>query len=143
MKQLLLLTLLALLPVTAPVSASDNSADVATLSAYLKKLDSFEANFTQQVITNTAVEFDKTEGKFSLKRPNQFRWQIDTPYEQTIVADGENIYSVDHDLAQVTIAMVVQHCFKISVDRFELTPGIRPYARCQLLLDCIQSEVIQ
>ena len=38
-----------------------------------------------------------------MKRPDRFRWQILSPYEQTIIADGTSIWSIDVDLEQVTV----------------------------------------
>jgi len=46
---------------------------------------------------------DSSSGRFLMKRPDRFRWQIMTPYEQTIIADGKSIWSVDVDLEQVTV----------------------------------------
>jgi outer membrane lipoprotein carrier protein len=78
------------------------------LKALLVNFDSFQANFSQEVLTDTSNRFDKTEGEFVLKRPNRFRWHVQKPYEQLIIADGKSLYSIDNDLEQVTIADLEQ-----------------------------------
>ena len=46
---------------------------------------------------------EQTEGTLKIQRPGQFRWSYTVPYEQTLVADGLNVWSYDVDLAQVTV----------------------------------------
>ena len=107
-----LLILLSLsLNVSSHAAETDNKASLSAnkkLQGYLASLESYEANFTQQVLTNNDTEFDRTEGQFVLKRPNRFRWEVKTPYQQTIIADGKVLYSIDHDLEQVTLADLEQ-----------------------------------
>lgn len=74
------------------------------LSHYLSNLDSYEANFQQQLISGSRRLMETTSGRFLMKRPNRFRWQINAPYEQTVIADGKYIWSIDIDLEQVTVA---------------------------------------
>lgn len=89
---------------TTAQTNTDSSADgYRKLANYLDELDSYSANFQQQIISSTRRLQDTTSGEFFMKRPNRFRWQIMTPYEQTIIADGENIWSIDNDLEQVTV----------------------------------------
>jgi outer membrane lipoprotein carrier protein len=38
-----------------------------------------------------------------ISRPGKFRWQIDKPYAQLLVGDGEKIWIHDPDLRQVTV----------------------------------------
>jgi outer membrane lipoprotein carrier protein len=37
------------------------------------------------------------------ERPDKFRWIYKTPYEQSIIGDGEKVWFYDHDLNQVTV----------------------------------------
>ena len=83
---------------------AEKNAAATTLHAYLLTLDSYEANFQQQVVSNSRRLMESSSGKFIMQRPNQFRWQIMTPYEQIIIADGKALWSIDKDLEQVTVA---------------------------------------
>jgi outer membrane lipoprotein carrier protein len=38
-----------------------------------------------------------------LSRPGKFRWQIEKPYSQLLVGDGEKVWIYDPDLRQVTV----------------------------------------
>jgi chaperone LolA len=42
-------------------------------------------------------------GRLELARPDRFRWQTGAPFEQTIVADGRELWTYDRDLNQVTV----------------------------------------
>ncbi len=73
------------------------------LQAYLQHLDSYEANFQQHIVSSSKQLIDSTSGRLLIKRPHRFRWEVISPYEQTIIADGKNIWSIDVDLEQVTV----------------------------------------
>jgi outer membrane lipoprotein carrier protein len=47
-------------------------------------------------------------GTFTFQRPGKFKWAVQKPYEQLIVADGKQVYQYDPDLAQVTVRKVDQ-----------------------------------
>jgi outer membrane lipoprotein carrier protein len=38
-----------------------------------------------------------------ISRPGKFRWQIEKPYEQLLVGDGDKVWIYDPDLRQVTV----------------------------------------
>jgi len=46
------------------------------------------------------------QGTFAFQRPGKFRWEVQKPYAQLIVADGKQVYQYDPDLAQVTVREV-------------------------------------
>ena len=83
-----------------------NTAALTQLTHYLSKLDSYEANFQQQLVSGQRRHMETTSGKFVMQRPNRFLWKIITPYEQTIIADGVNVWSIDVDLEQVTVVEI-------------------------------------
>jgi len=85
---------------------SEETEPAKILSVYLKKLQSYEANFQQHIVSSTKRLLDSSSGRFLMKRPDRFRWQINKPYEQVILADGKNIWSIDMDLEQVTVTDV-------------------------------------
>lgn len=47
-------------------------------------------------------------GRFSFERPGKFRWAVDQPFEQLILADGQQLYQYDPDLLQVSIRPMSQ-----------------------------------
>lgn len=90
--------------VTEQVAEQNEKINAAKkLSAYLENLSSYVANFQQQLISNSRRARETSTGRFVMKRPDRFRWQINSPYEQTIIADGKSIWTIDNDLEQVTV----------------------------------------
>ena len=41
-----------------------------------------------------------------IARPGKFRWQIEQPYSQLLVGDGEKVWMHDPELRQVTVRKV-------------------------------------
>lgn len=101
--------LLAMMSVHA-VSMNALAADADTKSTGELYLDSFlsdtktiEANFSQILRTHEGEVLQQTAGQFYLSRPGKFRWDYSSPYQQTIVSDGERIWIYDVELQQVTV----------------------------------------
>lgn len=70
------------------------------------------AAFTQ-VVTGPARDGQATRSKtssgtFEFLRPNRFRFAYQKPFEQLIVADGQNLWLHDLDLNQVTVRNLSQ-----------------------------------
>lgn len=89
-----------LMPVASPASEAD-------LREFFKSVDSLQADFTQQVVDETGMTLEVSNGIFSLSRPGKFRWNYasadpDLAQGQQIIADGESIFMYDPDLEQVT-----------------------------------------
>ena len=74
-----------------------------TLENYLNDIKTFEATFVQSLSSEANGLQETSEGKFFLSRPGKFRWDYTQPYEQSIIADGKNIWIYDKDLEQVTV----------------------------------------
>lgn len=83
--------------------SNTNEADTLELEQMLGDISSFEANFVQQRYSSNRGLEESTSGKFLLKRPNQFLWQTFTPFAQTIISNGEALWTIDDDLEQVII----------------------------------------
>jgi len=81
------------------------SAGEATdrLQAFTGGLESFTAGFVQTLYDEDQRPIQESHGKAWLERPGLFRWEYETPYEQTIVADGSHLWIHDEDLDQVTV----------------------------------------
>jgi len=75
---------------------------VANLDAFLDNLGTLQAKFEQSVLDQSHSQADRFQGVFYLRRPGQFRWDYSEPYEQLIVADGDQIWLYDGDLDQVS-----------------------------------------
>ena len=67
-----------------------------SLESLLMNINSLQADFVQ--LTNQKT----TSGKMALQRPGKFRWEIVSPNQQKIIADGRYIWIYDVDLEQVT-----------------------------------------
>ena len=76
------------------------------LETFLKTVKSGRASFTQVVTSpardGQAAKTRTSSGTFEFVRPNRFRFDYRKPFEQVIVADGQNVWLYDADLNQVT-----------------------------------------
>ena len=129
----------SVLVVAAGQSTRARAEDAAAqVDAYLAKLTTFEAAFTQAVRDRDGRIVEHATGTFSLSRPDRFRWDYRSPYEQTIVADGKRLWLYDQDLEQVTVrplesglgatpALLLSGASKVS-DAFT-SIGVEPDAR--------------
>lgn len=73
------------------------------LDAYLKDFRTLTANFTQTVTNEKGKVIENSAGVVYLQRPGKFRWDYQSPYEQSIIGDGKKVWIYDKDLEQVTI----------------------------------------
>jgi outer membrane lipoprotein carrier protein len=77
--------------------ASDN------LTKLLLNIHTMQANFTQIIKDKSAKSLQQSQGQMSLSRPGKFRWDIQKPVSQLIIANGTRLWIYDADLEQVTI----------------------------------------
>lgn len=70
---------------------------------FVTEVITMESRFEQSLIDSEGTLLERTSGTLEIARPTQFRWSYAEPYEQWLVADGDNIWSYDIDLAQVTV----------------------------------------
>lgn len=80
---------------------ADSASD--TLTQLLNNIHTMQANFTETVKDTKGKTLNQLEGKMSLQRPGQFRWDVTAPNRQLIVTNGKKIWIYDTDLQQVTI----------------------------------------
>lgn len=83
-----------------------HAGPLESLEAFIKNAKTGRADFTQ-VITAPAREGQQartktSSGTFEFQRPSHFRFEYRKPFEQTIVADGQNLWLHDKDLNQVS-----------------------------------------
>ncbi|MFZ5722883.1 MAG: outer membrane lipoprotein chaperone LolA [Pseudomonadota bacterium] len=84
----------------APLSAAEPVTELAGLLAAAK---SVEAQFEQTVTGANGMVSQQSTGVMSVARPQLFRWDVKTPFEQLIVADGKQVWVYDPDLAQAVV----------------------------------------
>ncbi len=90
-------------PVSAPGSASVRSGlkqVLDRLQRHYRDTNSFSAKFIEEVTTVGAPKRQRT-GLVSFRKPGRMRWEFAAPEVQTIVSDGDMLYSYDPDLNQV------------------------------------------
>jgi outer membrane lipoprotein carrier protein len=82
-------------------TASDDAK--AALQSLLGKIETYRADFTQAVTTRENVVIQESQGDFLLKQPNLLRWNVHTPDETVLIANGEQVVYVDHFVEQVSV----------------------------------------
>lgn len=95
-----------LIAALAAFSFAAHASGLDALETFLKTVKSGRATFTQ-VVTSPAREGQPSKtristGTFEFVRPNKFRFDYQKPFEQVIIADGQNLWLYDADLNQVT-----------------------------------------
>jgi outer membrane lipoprotein carrier protein len=78
------------------------------LLKFFAEVKSLQADFTQQLQSKGFAKVDKSSGLLRMQRPGKFRWDYKLPFEQQLVADGENLWIYDIDLDQVIVKALDQ-----------------------------------
>lgn len=86
-----------------PLTAQADEAAAARLKDLLEPLQTYSASFEQQILDGSGNRLREAQGQMWLSRPGKFRWEVDSPYRQIVVSDGEKVYLHDPDLEQVTV----------------------------------------
>ena len=76
------------------------------LHHFLDTTKTLRAEFAQIVVAKNGKKPQQSTGVVMLSRPGKFRWQIEKPYMQLLVGDGEKVWIYDPDLRQVTVKKV-------------------------------------
>ncbi|WP_136247726.1 outer membrane lipoprotein chaperone LolA [Halomonas borealis] len=97
-RSLAALALVALTPLSA---MADQGAE--RLARMLEPVDTYVADFDQQILDGSGQRLQEANGRMWLSRPGRFRWEVNAPYEQVVVSDGEQVTLFDPDLAQATV----------------------------------------
>ncbi len=88
---------------SASVAAETESETGNELRYFFSNMQSFKADFTQQVFGPRQELLQDSSGHVIVQRPGKFRWDYDKPFQQHIAADGEKLWLFDVDLEQVSI----------------------------------------
>jgi len=94
----LLTATLAIFPLLATAGGA-----VDQLHQFLDSTRTFKADFSQLVIGKNGRKPQQSSGVVAISRPGKLRWDIQKPYPQLIVGDGEKIWIYDTELKQITV----------------------------------------
>ncbi|KPQ27720.1 MULTISPECIES: outer membrane lipoprotein chaperone LolA [unclassified Halomonas] len=86
---------------TAPLAIANEAAE--RLTERLDPLESYQASFEQEILDGSGDRLQEARGEMWLSRPGMLRWEVEAPYAQTVVSDGDEVYLYDPDLEQVTV----------------------------------------
>lgn len=89
---------------TGTVLPEENARQVVV--DFMQAVQSLHARFEQVLQDDKGRALESDSGELWLQRPGRFRWRYSEPSEREIVADRENIWLYDADLAQVTVRPV-------------------------------------
>lgn len=94
-------------PELAGTKKEESGQALATASesfaATLAVLNTVSGDFQQRLLDKNGHLLQATEGKFKLKRPGYFYWEVSPPYEQIVVGTPDSLKVYDPDLEQMTV----------------------------------------
>jgi len=105
-----------------PPVAKDLKQALDRLQRHYRDTNSFTAKFNEEIATVGAPKKQR-QGVVSFRKPGRMRWEFETPEKQTIVSDGETLYSYDPDLNQVVETPLKQALKSSSATSFLLGIG--------------------
>ena len=108
-------------PVSAPMK-SDLKQVLSRLQRHYRDTNSFSAKFNEEIATVGAPKRERG-GTVSFRKPGRMRWEFAAPEVQTIVSDGEMLYSYDPELNQVVQTPLKQAIKSSSATSFLLGMG--------------------
>jgi len=83
-----------------------NAGAVDKLHSFLESTKTMRADFAQIVVAKNGKKPQQSNGVMMFARPGKFRWQIEKPYSQLLVGDGDKVWIYDPELRQVTVKKV-------------------------------------
>lgn len=92
------------------------------LQRHYRDTRSFSAKFNEEIATVGAPKRSRS-GTVSFLKPGRMRWDFAQPEKETIVSDGETVYSYDPDLNQVVETPLKQALQSSSATSFLLGIG--------------------
>ena len=87
----------AIFPLLAEAGAVDQ------LHQFLTSTRTLKADFSQMVVGRNGRKPQQSSGVVAISRPGKLRWDIQKPYPQLGVGDGEKIWIYDPELKQITV----------------------------------------
>lgn len=102
MKRRLFLLAALGLPLLAQAGAVD------ALRQFLDGTRSFRAEFSQSVQPKSGRKAQHSSGRLAFQKPGKFRWEVERPYAQLMVGNGQKVWIHDPELEQVTVRKMDQ-----------------------------------
>jgi len=106
----------------APAGSKDLRQVLDRLQRHYHDTNSFTANFTEDV-TAAGAPTRTRKGTVAFRKPGRMRWEFTDPDKETIVSDGETLFSYDPDLNQVLETPLKQALKSSSATSFLLGIG--------------------
>jgi outer membrane lipoprotein carrier protein len=107
---------------SGPPVSKDLKQVLDRLQRHYRDTKSFTAKFNEEIATVGAPKRQR-QGTVSFRKPGRMRWEFETPEKQTIVSNGETLYSYDPDLNQVVETPLKQALKSSSATSFLLGIG--------------------
>jgi len=106
LKTILAWTLTGLVAITSPLACAADG--ITQFKEFLAQVNNARGDFTQQQIRparageKEAKVLRKSQGHFIFERPGKFVWETKKPFEQKVIANGQQLLLWDKDLNQLT-----------------------------------------
>lgn len=81
---------------------------VDALRQFIADTRSFRAEFSQTVLPKSGRKAQQSSGRLALQKPGKFRWEVERPYAQLMVGNGQKVWIYDPELEQVTVRKMDQ-----------------------------------
>jgi outer membrane lipoprotein carrier protein len=94
------------------ISSFAQDAQAQELLEVLNPIHSLQADFVQTIVDNRGKAVQKSTGKLALQRPGRFRWDVQHPIPQLIIANNTRLWIYDPDLEQVVVRPVAKELGK-------------------------------
>src|SRR5690348_9351262 len=103
MLQKIVLTLTAfVVSILMNVCSAQEGSAANNFSDLLKKINTYSANFAQNIRDGDGKKVSNTHGELKIERPGKFYWKSTKPDPVLIVGDGKFLWTYDMELEQVT-----------------------------------------
>ncbi len=113
-------------------AANGNVPAAERLAERMAELDELSAGFSQRLVDGRGIELRRTSGRLWAQRPDRFRWEVDEPFAEVLIGDGETLWLWDPDLEQVTV--------RPYDDRLKATPARLLSGAVEDLLDAFEVD---
>jgi len=101
LRLLLKISLFGLCVLTGSLFAAGDP--VMTLNTRLSEIQSLQADFVQTITDSHGRQISHATGSLSLIRPGKFRWQVNPPEGELVIANDKKLLVYDPDLQQLVI----------------------------------------
>ena len=99
---LLFIITLLIIPTSFTFATPTTATPTDELASLLSSFQGMTAQFKQVVAGNKKIPGQTSTGKMALQRPGKFRWDVQQPNPQLLIADGRYLWIYDVDLEQAT-----------------------------------------